>query len=346
MTAAAPERTPLPARPRGPSKLNLLGTSLGPLLALALVVVFFAVADWVKNGSSAFVSLDNIWMISVQTSIVAIGALGMTVVIITGGIDLSVGNALALSATVLAWCLRADFPSALCIVAGIGTGMLAGAINGILISTLRVVPFIITLGTMTIYLGLAKIVANETTLRPARAQVPDWLPALFARGDDSATSWLILAPGAWIALLLAVVLAAVLRYTVFGRHVFALGSNESTARLCGINVPRLKIAVYALSGLFIGLAGVYQFARLRAGNPTSGLGYELKIIAAVVIGGASLSGGRGSVLGTLAGAVMMSVIETGCTLLEVSNSIQDIVIGLIIIAAVSLDRWRERRLAA
>jgi ribose transport system permease protein len=323
-----------------------LGTSLGPLLALALVIVFFATADWIKNGSSTFVSFDNIWMISVQTSIVAIGALGMTVVIIAGGIDLSVGNALALSATVLAWCLRADFPSALCIAAGVATGALAGAINGVLISTLRVVPFIVTLGTMTIYLGLAKIVANETTLRPARAQVPDWLPALFARGDDSATSWLVLAPGAWIALGLAVALAAVLRYTVFGRHVFALGSNESTARLCGINVPRLKVAVYALSGLFIGLAGVYQFARLRAGNPTSGIGYELKVIAAVVIGGASLSGGRGSVLGTLAGAVMMSVIETGCTLLEVDNSIQDIVVGLIIIAAVSLDRWRERRLAA
>ena len=139
--------------------------------------------------------------------------------------------------------------------------------------------------------------------RLARAQVPDWLPALFARGDDSATSWLILAPGAWIALGLALVPGrTVLRYTVFGRHVFALGSNESTARLCGINVPRLKIAVYTLSGLFIGLAGRVPIRSLSGrSSPTSGIGYELKIIAAVVIGGASLSGGRGSVLGTLAG---------------------------------------------
>jgi ribose/xylose/arabinose/galactoside ABC-type transport system permease subunit len=138
-------------------------------------------------------------------------------------------------------------------------------------------------------------------------------------------------------------LSLVLRYTVFGRHVFALGSNEQTARLCGLNVPALKVAVYTLSGLFVGLAGVYQFAKLKVGNPTSGLGMELKIIAAVVIGGASLSGGRGTVLGTLTGALLMQTIASGCTQLGLSNPVQDIILGIIIVAAVTVDQIRQRR---
>ena len=136
-----------------------------------------------------------------------------------------------------------------------------------------------------------------------------------------------------------------MRYTVFGRHVFALGSNEQTALLCGLNVPALKIAVYTLGGLFMGLAGVYQFAKLKVGNPTSGLGLELKIIAAVVIGGASLSGGRGTVLGTLTGALLMQTIASGCTQLGLSNPVQDIILGVIIVAAVTVDQIRQRRAA-
>ena len=146
-------------------------------------------------------------------------------------------------------------------------------------------------------------------------------------------------------LLLAVVLALVLRYTIFGRYVFALGSNESTARLCGINVAWNKIAVYTLSGFFIGIAGLFQFSRLSVGNPTSGVGMELRIIAAVVIGGGSLSGGRGSVIGTLTGAAIMAVIASGCTQLGLSNPVQDIILGVIIIVAVTLDQIRQRRLA-
>ena len=144
---------------------------------------------------------------------------------------------------------------------------------------------------------------------------------------------------------MAVVLSLVLRYTVFGRYVFALGSNEQTARLCGLNVPALKVAVYTLGGLFIGLAGVYQFAKLKVGNPTSGVGLELKVIAAVVIGGASLSGGRGTVLGTLTGALLMQTIASGCTQLGLSNPVQDIILGVIIVAAVTVDQIRQRRAA-
>jgi ribose/xylose/arabinose/galactoside ABC-type transport system permease subunit len=245
----------------------------------------------------------------------------------------------------------APYTPPLAVAAALATGCIAGCLNGMLISALRVVPFIVTLGTMSFYLGLAKIVADETTVRPGLEQIPPWIPGLTSMIPDS---WLsigigpvriALPSGVWLALLLAIVLSAVLRWTVFGRHVFALGSNEATARLCGIHVPGTKIAVYTLAGLFVGMAGVYQFARLSSGNPVSGLGYELRFIAAVVIGGGSLSGGRGSVLGTLTGAAIMAVIASGCTLLELRNPTQDIILGLIIVAAVTLDQFRQRRLA-
>jgi ribose/xylose/arabinose/galactoside ABC-type transport system permease subunit len=230
-------------------------------------------------------------------------------------------------------------------MAGIGAGIASGLANGLLISWLRIVPFIVTLGTMSVFLGLAKLVAEETTVRPALEQVPAWIPALVEPVPEP--RWLLVSSGVWIALGLALVLAVVLRYTVFGRYVFALGSNESTARLCGVNVPLMKTAVYTLAGLFVGIAGVYQFARLSSGDPTSGIGQELKVIAAVVIGGASLNGGKGTVLGTLAGAAMMGVIASGCnTVLGVSNPMQNILIGLIIVAAAALDQIRERRLAS
>jgi ribose/xylose/arabinose/galactoside ABC-type transport system permease subunit len=208
-----------------------------------------------------------------------------------------------------------------------------------------VVPFIVTLGTMTIYLGVAKIVAEETTVRPLPAQVPLWMKNLVTTRPTPDMLWILpnFATGVWLVLGLSIALACVLRYTVFGRYVFALGSNESTARLCGVNVPLVKMAVYTLAGFFVGVAGMFQFARLTSGNPTSGIGMELRVIAAVVIGGGSLSGGQGSVLGTLAGAAIMAVIASGCTLLGLSNPLQDVIIGVIIIVAVTLDQIRQRR---
>ncbi len=342
-------RSTRPAKPiaLGRRIAGLLG-ALGPLFALAFVTVVFAVAEWIQPGRDVFLTHHNARTIAVHACPIAVAALGMTVIIIAGGIDLAAGTALALAATVLAWLLDHGYPPPLAVLAAIGTGCLAGLINGLLASTLKVVPFIITLGTMTIFLGIGKMLAKGTTIRPAPEHVPDWLSSLVSVRPDR--EWLFeplnlpnFAPGVWIALLLALVLAMVLRYTVFGRYVFALGSNELTARLCGINVRLLKIAVYTLGGLFVGIAGTYQFARLTTGNPTSGIGMELKVIAAVVIGGGSLSGGRGSVLGTIAGAVMLEVIATGCTLLSLDNPVQDIIIGLIIITAVTLDQLRQRR---
>jgi ribose transport system permease protein len=227
---------------------------------------------------------------------------------------------------------------------------------------------------MTAYLGAGKMLAEKVdegqTVRPriyaedhpefAQNQVPVWLQrftsvrekALWPKQDAvpetirPVVDWVRFPSGLWLGAVLAAAVACVLRYTVFGRYVFALGSNEATARLCGINVPLVRIAVYTLGGLFVGVAGVYQFSRLSSGNPTSGAGLELNVIAAVVIGGGSLSGGRGSVLGTVAGAALMAVIKSGCTQLGVPNSLQDVIVGVIIIAAVTVDQLRQRRFAA
>jgi ribose/xylose/arabinose/galactoside ABC-type transport system permease subunit len=236
---------------------------------------------------------------------------------------------------------NADSSSWLALFMGLGCGMLCGLLNGLLIVVLRVVPFIATLGTMTIYLGLAKLVADETAVRPIpTTQVPEWLGELAAVRPDP--SWLLVSKGVWLAFILAAIMACILRYTVFGRHVFAVGSNEATARLCGINVPFVKIAVYTIAGLLVGIASICFFVRLNSGNPTSGTGLELKFIAAVVIGGGSLSGGRGTVLGTLVGTAIMGVIASGCTLLDLRNPVQDIILGAIIIAAVTIDQLRHR----
>ncbi|HVX63273.1 MAG TPA: ABC transporter permease [Pirellulales bacterium] len=324
--------------------------ALGPLLGLAAVIAFFAVADYWQGGAS-FLTLRNLHATSVQASTVAVAALGMTVIIISGGIDLSAGTALALSATVLAHCLKAGYSPAIAVLASVGTGCLAGFLNGVLISSQRLIPFIVTLGSMTAYLGVAKFIARETTVRPLPKQVPDWLSSDGLVTTRPQPAWIIegllpnFASGVWLALALAVLLAVLLRYTVFGRYVFAVGSNEATARLCGINVPLMKTSIYALSGLFVGIAGLYQFARLSVGNPVSGSGLELRVIAAVVIGGGSLNGGRGSVLGTLSGAAMMAAIASGCNQLGLRNPTQDIIIGVIIVAAVALDQWRQRSLA-
>jgi ribose transport system permease protein len=326
-----------------PWRSNVIGGALGPFFALGVVVAFFALADRWHDGGGSFLSARNFSTISVQTATVAVAALGMTVVIIAGGIDLSAGTAIALCATVFAWCLKHDWPPAAAVALGLGTGCLTGFLNGFLISSLRVVPFIVTLGTMTGFLGIAKMIADETTIRPDLArQVPRWLQDLLSTRADAL--WLRLPVGVWLALALAFLLAAILKYSVFGRYVYALGSNEATARLCGINVWGNKIALYTLAGLFVGIAGMFQFSRLSSGNPVSGVGLELRIIAAVVIGGGSLSGGRGTVPGTLTGAAIMSVIASGCTQLGLRNPVQDVILGVIIIAAVTLDQIRQRRL--
>ncbi len=344
---SAPHPLPNPIRVGPKSWLPHLISRLGPLFALVLVILVFGVADRWKNGDeSQFLTAGNARTVSAPVATVFVAALGMTVVIIAGGIDLSAGTAQSLAATVLAWGLMQSSLAArnpwAAISLTLGTGIACGFVNGAVVGWLRVVPFIVTLGTMRAYLGFGNALAHETTLRPdITSQVPLWLQHwLSVRAEALYWGFPL---GVWAALALAIVTAGLLRYTVFGRHVFALGSNETAARLCGINVIGMKIAVYSLAGLFFGIAGLYQFSRLSVGQPTSGLGVELRVIAAVVIGGASLNGGRGSILGTLAGAAIMGVIDSGCTQLGLSNPVQDIVLGVVIVAAVIVDQIRERR---
>jgi ribose transport system permease protein len=310
-----------------------IGHLVGPFLGLLAVAALFAALE-----PSTFLSIYNFQTIAAQTVIVGLGAIGMTFVIVAGGIDLSVGSVIALSSVVTALALRHGWNPALAAGAGAATGGAAGWINGMLVTRLKVVPFIVTLGTMGIARGLAKYLADEQKIdAPAR-----WLAAIMAKSPTP--SWLLMAPGAWLMLGLALAMGVLLTRTVFGVHTYAIGSNEATAHLSGVRVSRLKVAIYALSGLFAGLAGVMQYARLTVGDPTTAVGKELDVIAAVVIGGASLSGGVGGIGGSLVGAFLMSVLANGCTLTGVPNYVQEILIGFIIVIAVALDRLRHRRL--
>ena len=333
------------ARPPAAARLRPLLAAAGPALALAAIVAGFAVADVWQDGEATFLTARNLRVAVGAALPVAVAALGMTVIIAAGGIDLSAGTMLALCAVVCAWCLRATddgpaWPAWAAVLAAVGCGAVCGALNGGLIAALRVVPFVVTLGTLGAFQGLAKVVADETTVRPSRDDVPDWLGFLTSNLSDHLWSGLPL--GAWVALLLAAAVAVVLRLTVFGRRLFAVGSNEKTARLCGVAVGRTKVWVYTLGGLLTGAAGVLHFSRVNAGNPSSGLGLELKIIAAVVIGGGSLSGGRGSVAGTLTGVAIVEAIASGGSQLGWSNPVQEIALGAIIVAAVAADRARAK----
>jgi ribose/xylose/arabinose/galactoside ABC-type transport system permease subunit len=322
----------------------------GPFLGLVLITLLFAA---LTRTTGHFLTLYNWQSIAVQSVIVAMAALGMTMIMIAGGIDLSVGSTAALVTVCIALTVKKVDPVLsetlrewkvllpVALVMGVAVGALCGAINGALIASLRVVPFIVTLGTYTIYRGLAKWLASNTTVYIPGDVKPWWFAGILNVEPEPA--WLIFAPGVWLVLFLSVVVALALRYSLLGRYVYAIGSNEATARLCGINVPLIKMIVYTIGGAATGLAGVLLFVYLSAiGDPVSAPGLELQVIAAVVIGGGSLSGGEGTVLGTLIGCLIMAVLTNGCIHADISDSSRDIFIGIIIIAAVTLDRLRRR----
>jgi ribose transport system permease protein len=302
----------------------------GVLVGLLVVALIFGVLI-----GPQFFRPANLELIARQTTIVCIAALGMTMVIVSGGIDLSVGSIVALSTVVVALLLRADAGPAAAAVGAVAAGAVCGALNGLLITQLRVVPFIVTLGTMLLVRGAAKGLADER-----RIEAPvTWLNELLRTAQDG--RGLLLPSAIWITVGLAVLVAFTLGYTRFGRHLFAIGSNERTARLCGVRINRTKVAVYTLSAALAGLAGVMEFSKLSVGDPTVAVGLELDVIAAVIIGGGSLLGGKGSVTGTIAGAAIMTIVQIGCSQQGLPNWVQQIVTGAIIIAAVGLDRWRQ-----
>ena len=302
----------------------------GVFFGLLLVAAIFGILV-----GRQFFAPANLELMARQTAIVCMAALGMTIVIATGGIDLSAGSMIALTTVVIALALRADYPPLVAATAGVAAAAACGLLNGVLITQLKVVPFIVTLGTMLIVRGAAKGLADER-----RIEAPTtWLNDLLRSHSGGA----FLPAGIWAVVVLALVVAGILRYTRFGRHVFAIGSNERMARLCGVAIGRTKMLVYTMSAALVGMAGLLQFSKLSVGDPTVAVGLELDVIAAVIIGGGSLTGGRGTVVGTIIGAAIMTIIQLGCSQKGLANWIQQIVTGGIIVAAVALDRVRSAR---
>lgn len=317
---------------------------LGPLLGLVVIFALFAVV--VPQGR--FVGWSNLQNIGIQSTVVATAALGATMVIIAGGIDLSVGSMIAVTVVVIASVLKLGEPELatsapiwgplLALLAGITAASLVGVGNGALITSLRIVPFIVTLGTLSLFRGLAKGLADEKNIYPKET----WLnPMMDPVPRDE--WWRLAPPGVWVLIVAALAAAGLLRYTRFGRHVCAIGSNEQTARLCGVPVARTKIIVYGLAGLFAGLAGLMQYSYLGIGNPTTAFGLELLVIAAVVIGGGSLMGGEGSITGTVVGALIITTLAAGGVQMGWPKWVQEAVTGAVIVLAVALDRLRHRR---
>jgi ribose/xylose/arabinose/galactoside ABC-type transport system permease subunit len=303
----------------------------GPLFGLLFVSIIFGslIGPRFFNGA-------NLELIARQTAIVCTTALGMTMVIVSAGIDLSVGSVVALTTVVIAVLLRADVGPGAAALAGVAVAALCGVANGALITGLRVIPFIVTLGMMILLRGAAKGLADERRIEAPHTWLNDLLRTL---DPDSA---MLVPAGIWLVIGLALLVGGTLGFTRFGRHLFSIGSNERTARLCGVPVERTKIAVYAAAAALAGVAGVLQFSRLSVGDPTVAIGLELSVIAAVIIGGGSLTGGRGSVTGTILGACTMAIIQIGCSQHGLPNWLQEIVTGAIIVLAVALDRWRSR----
>jgi ribose/xylose/arabinose/galactoside ABC-type transport system permease subunit len=331
-----------PASPGGRGALarllssSVLRKNLGALAGLVGVFVLFTVLLAATKGYS-FADPGNLETILRQTTIVATAALGMTMIIVSGGIDLSVGAIIALVTVVIAQAMQAGAPPLAAALFGIAVGAGCGALNGVLVTRLKVVPFIVTLGTMLVVRGAAKGIARDQKIDAPVS----WLNELLARLPLD-RAWMIVPPGVWLLVLFAFTVGGLLLYTRPGRHIFAVGSNEQAARLCGISVGRVKFLVYLLGGFFAGIAGLMQFSRLTVGDPTGAMGLELNVIAAVVIGGGSLAGGEGSVLGCLIGALIMQVIQSGCSQMGWPNWVQEIVTGVIIVVAVALDRLRHR----
>jgi ribose transport system permease protein len=298
-----------------------------PFLSLIVLFVGLSIA------SPYFLTASNLASVARQTAVFNTMALGMTIVIISGGIDLSVGSVLGLSGLIGTMALERGYPIPVGILIGVLAGTLCGLSNGLMVTRLRIPPFVVTLGTLGIFRGLALIFSNGLPVHK--------IPAGFSflgEGYLAGVPFVV-----WMLAICAVAVHVVLEHTRLGRYAFAIGSNRIAAVYAGIPVSFHVTAVYAIGGALTGLAGMIEASRLATGQPTAGQGYELQAIAAVVIGGGSLNGGEGSVVGTLIGAFIMGLLSNGADLLNISNYWQQVIIGSVIILAVTLDEMRKRR---
>nr|WP_223155060.1 ribose ABC transporter permease [Alkalibacillus aidingensis] len=283
--------------------------------------------------SPQFISIDNLLTVLRQVTIIALLAFGMTFVILTGGIDLSVGSTLALAGALTAGFMASGMDPILAVLLGVLAGAIMGAFNGVIIAKGKVAPFIATLATMTIFRGLTLVYTDG---RPVTGFTDSEAFDLIGRGYLFGIPIPVI-----IMFVIFFILLFILKKTVFGRHVYALGGNEEASILSGIKVNRVKIWVYLLTGALSALAGIILTSRLGSASPNAGFTYELDAIAAVVLGGTSLSGGRGWIFGTLVGALIIGVLNNGLNLLGVSSNYQQIVKGGVILLAVLLDRQKS-----
>lgn len=310
-----------------PNRLSQTIQRFAAFSGLIILCIFFSVA------SPHFLTTNNLLTVALQTSIIAIVAIGQTFVIIKAGIDLSVGSIVAISGVVAAQMMSMDVPIAVAIIIGIGIGMVCGFINGVVVAWGKIPPFISTLGMMGIARGAAFVITDGIPV--------SGLPQEFGFIGRSELFGVIPFPVV-IMTIIALVMGFVLKKSRFGRNVYAIGSNEEAAYLSGIKVNRTKIWVYTVSGMMCGIAGIILTSRLVSAQPSAGTLYELDAIAAVVIGGASLMGGVGTVLGTIIGAFIMGVLRNGLNLLNVSPFWQQIAIGAVVILAVYIDNFRKK----
>ncbi len=302
------------------------------LPALSLVVLFAALSI----ASPHFLTNTNLSSVVRQTAVINIMALGMTLVIIAGGIDLSVGAILAMGGLLGTMAMERGYPVPAGVVIGVLTGLFWGFVNGFFTTRLKIAPFIVTLGTLGIVRGLTLIISNGL---PVHKIPPSF--SYLGEGNLLGVPFVL-----WLLVACAAITHVILEHTRLGRYAFAIGSNPDAALYAGIPVAFHTAAVYAICGMLTGLAGMIEASRLMTGQPTAGQGYELQVIAAVVIGGGSLRGGEGSVIGTLIGAFIMGLLSNGSDLLGISPYLQQAIIGAVIILAVTVDELRKRKLGS
>jgi fructose transport system permease protein len=311
--------------PTWKEKLPPMGT-LGPFLALLGACIFFA------TQSENFLTGGNLSLILQQVMVVGVIAIGQTLIILTAGIDLSCGMVMALGGIVMTkFATELGLPPALAVLCGIGVTTLFGLINGLLVTQVKLPPFIVTLGTLNIAFAITQLYSNSQT-------VTDLPPMMTALGNTFAVGGTEVAFGAVLMLALYLLAFFVLRETAAGRHVYAVGNNAEATRLVGIPTQRVLLMVYVIAGLFYGIASLLSVARTGVGDPNAGQTENLDAITAVVLGGTSLFGGRGIILGTLVGALIVGVFRNGLTLMGVSSIYQVLVTGILVILAVATDQ--------
>jgi ribose transport system permease protein len=320
-----------------PTTLASVRSAASSVKELNILIALIVLCTFLSFASPYFATADNALGVARAFSLTAIAAIGQTMVIITGGIDLSVGSVLALAGLSTGMLLAGGWPLAPSILAGLAVGMLFGIFNGLLITRIGLPPFIATLGTLSIGRGLVYVLTQG-------------YPVTVPRGEtmllEIGQGYVGIVPVPVIIMLVITVVASLfLSKTTLGRYIYAVGGNEEAARLAGINVNGVKMFVYTVAGLLAAVSGIILLSRLVSAQPSAGLGFELPVIAATIIGGTSLLGGEGTVLGAVLGAAIIGVLENGMVLLGVNTYAQQAVTGSVIILAVSIDIWQKRRRA-